>query len=63
MGLENDDADDDDGAAQAASNYGVNKLTSAALKQRSAAKKRVERVLQQHLPGDVKLLTGDTQQA
>ena len=60
LGVE-DDGDGDD--AQAGSNHGVHKLTSAALKQRSAAKKRVERVLQQHLPGDVKLLTGDTHQA
>eukprot|EP00879_Flechtneria_rotunda_P011793 GHRR01012320.1.p1 GENE.GHRR01012320.1~~GHRR01012320.1.p1 ORF type:complete len:633 (+),score=247.02 GHRR01012320.1:2-1900(+) len=38
------------------------KGSSVGLKERSAAKKRAEKVLQQHLPGDVKLLPGDTQQ-
>lgn len=47
---------------QAAGASAVSKGSSAELKRRSAAKKRAEKALQQHLPGDTKLLAGDNGQ-
>jgi pre-rRNA-processing protein TSR1 len=52
------DGEEDAAAAGAA----AAKNSSAELKRRSAAKKRAEKALQQHLPGDTKLLSGDTTQ-
>jgi pre-rRNA-processing protein TSR1 len=49
------------GAAAGAA-AGAKQPPSVSLKQRSAAKKRAEKALQQHLPGDTKLLSGDTTQ-
>ena len=49
------------GAAAGAA-AGAKQPPSVSLKQRSAAKKRAEKALQQHLPGDTKLLSGDTAQ-
>jgi hypothetical protein len=46
-----------DGAAAGAAGSG--KQTPAVLKERSAAKKRAEKALQHHLPGDIKLVSGD----
>lgn len=59
--------DDDEPCAAATAGAGgaaaaAAKSSSTSLKQRSAAKKRAEKALQQHLPGDIKLLAADTQQ-
>uniref|UniRef100_A0A383VWG4 Bms1-type G domain-containing protein n=1 Tax=Tetradesmus obliquus TaxID=3088 RepID=A0A383VWG4_TETOB len=57
MGIDGeDDAAATGGAAASA------KGSSADLKRRSAAKKRAEKALQQHLPGDTKLVAGDNTQ-
>jgi pre-rRNA-processing protein TSR1 len=53
------DGEDD---AAAAGGAAAAKGSSAELKRRSAAKKRAEKALQQHLPGDTKLLSGDNTQ-
>jgi pre-rRNA-processing protein TSR1 len=55
MGIDGEDEAAAGGAAAA-------KGSSAELKRRSAAKKRAEKALQQHLPGDTKLLSGDNMQ-
>jgi pre-rRNA-processing protein TSR1 len=55
MGIDGEDEPAAGGAAAA-------KGSSAELKRRSAAKKRAEKALQQHLPGDTKLLSGDNTQ-
>lgn len=57
-----DDAMGIDGEEQAAAAGADTKVSSTELKRRSAAKKRAEKALQQHLAGDVKLLSGDNQQ-
>jgi pre-rRNA-processing protein TSR1 len=51
-----------DGDEAAAGGAAAAKGSSAELKRRSAAKKRAEKALQQHLPGDTKLLSGDNTQ-
>jgi pre-rRNA-processing protein TSR1 len=51
-----------EGAAGTAAGAAAGKQTPAQLRERSAAKKRAEKALQQHLAGDIKLVSGDTVQ-
>jgi pre-rRNA-processing protein TSR1 len=66
MGTEQMDLSEDpmaaEGAAGTTAGAAAGKQTSAQLKERSAAKKRAEKSLQQHLAGDIRLVSGDTSQ-